>query len=575
MKGYELEQKKQKIFDNLAYHNKVGIYCRVSTQDQAREGFSLEEQEERLRALCKYKGYEIVDVYIDAGISAKDTNRPEFQRMMNDVKAKKINRILSLKLDRCTRSIMDLEHLVRFLEENDCSLECAYEEINTSNANGRFFVRMLTILAQLEIERTSERTMIGLAGALKAKHYPGKTPIGYKKVNKILEIDDEEAPIIKRIFDEYINGMSACKIAKVFTKENVLNRSWGSTTIDRILDNKIYKGEFEAFKTIDDKENKIIYDMAPKIITNEIWEEMLKAKEKNTHNHYVKHLYLFKKKVYCPKCNTQLSCVCGTSKNKEKYLYYKCSKCKKNIVNENILEQKFMFKMNDLLDYLSIVDNQFIIVSNKDYDNKINDINNKLDILNKQEENSKIMLLNKEISVNDLKTTLEKIEQDKLKLKNNLSDYLERCSKLITINNDNFYNSNIDTNNKLISYYVGNNNLWYQLDKESKFKIINKYIDYVNFNILDNNEISINKVKLKENNIMNISNFRIDIFKEIYSLDNTNFIKDIINNIDIDTINNNFLKYYNLDIKVYNTKSIEVTNPLNYIVCTKKEAISN
>lgn len=575
MKGYELEQKKQKIFDNLVYHNKVGIYCRVSTQDQAREGFSLEEQEERLRALCKYKGYEIVDVYIDAGISAKDTNRPEFQRMMNDVKAKKINRILSLKLDRCTRSIMDLEHLVTFLEENDCSLECAYEEINTSNANGRFFVRMLTILAQLEIERTSERTMIGLAGALKAKHYPGKTPIGYKKVNKILEIDDEEAPIIKRIFDEYINGMSACKIAKVFTKENVLNRSWGSTTIDRILDNKIYKGEFEAFKTIDDKENKIIYDMAPKIITNEMWEEMLKAKEKNTHNHYVKHLYLFKKKVYCPKCNTQLSCVCGTSKNKEKYLYYKCSKCKKNIVNENILEQKFMFKMNDLLDYLSIVDNQFIIVSNKDYDNKINDINNKLNILNKQEENSKIMLLNKEISVNDLKTTLEKIEQDKLELKNNLSDYLERCSKLITINNDNFYNSNINTDNKLISYYVGNNNLWYQLDKESKFKIINKYIDYISFSILDNNEISINKIKLKESNIMNISNFRIDIFKEIYSLDDTSFIKDIVDNIDIDTINSNFLNYYNLDIKVYNTKSIEVTNPLNYIVCTKKEAILN
>ena len=185
------------------------------------------------------------------------------------------------------------------------------------------------------------------------------------------------------------------------------------------------------------------------------------------------------------------------------------------------------------------------------------------------------MLLNKEISVNDLKTTLEKIEQDKLELKNNLSDYLERCSKLITINNDNFYNSNIDTNNKLISYYVGNNNLWYQLDKESKFKIINKYIDYISFNILDNNEISINKIKLKENNIMNISNFRIEIFKEIYSLDDTSFIKNIIDNIDIDTINNNFLNYYNLDIKVYNTKSIEVTNPLNYIVCTKKEAILN
>ena len=183
------------------------------------------------------------------------------------------------------------------------------------------------------------------------------------------------------------------------------------------------------------------------------------------------------------------------------------------------------------------------------------------------------MLLNKEISVNDLKTTLEKIEQDKLELKNNLSDYLERCSKLITINNDNFYNSNIDTNNRLISYYVGNNNLWYKLDKESKFKIINKYIDHISFNILDNNEISINKIKLKENNIMNINNFRIDIFKEIYSLEDNNFIENIINSVDVDTINSNFLNYYNLDVKVYNTKSIEVINPLNYIVCTKKEVV--
>ena len=193
MKVFELEQKKQQVFENVVYHNKVGIYCRVSTQDQAREGFSLEEQEERLKALCTYKGYEVVDIYIDAGISAKDTNRPEFQRMLSDAKTGKINRIVALKLDRCTRSIIDLEHLVRQLEEYNCSLECAYEEINTSNANGRFFVRMLTILAQLEIERTSERTVIGLEGALKAKHYPGRAPIGYKKDEKVLQINEEEA----------------------------------------------------------------------------------------------------------------------------------------------------------------------------------------------------------------------------------------------------------------------------------------------------------------------------------------------------------------------------------------------
>ncbi|MFV0250199.1 MAG: recombinase family protein [Bacilli bacterium] len=76
--------------------------------------------------------------------------------------------MVAYKLDRVTRSIKDLEELVHFLEDNNCSLECAVEEINTSNANGRFFVRMLTVLIQLEIERCSERT----DGALKAKHAP-------------------------------------------------------------------------------------------------------------------------------------------------------------------------------------------------------------------------------------------------------------------------------------------------------------------------------------------------------------------------------------------------------------------
>ena len=90
------ETKKQQLFDNAIYNNKVGLYCRVSSYIQAKEGFSLEEQEERLRALCVYKQYEIIDIYIDAGISAKNTDRPEFQRMIGDVKIGRINRVLAI-----------------------------------------------------------------------------------------------------------------------------------------------------------------------------------------------------------------------------------------------------------------------------------------------------------------------------------------------------------------------------------------------------------------------------------------------------------------------------------------------
>ena len=141
---------------------------RVSTEDQAREGFSLPEQEKRLRAMCEYKNYEIYKVYKDAGISAKTGNkRPAFEELKEDIVNKKCNTIVVLKLDRLTRSVYDWENIMKFLEENNAYLDCANDDINTTNANGRMVARLLTTVSQNEIERTSERTKIGLAGAIK------------------------------------------------------------------------------------------------------------------------------------------------------------------------------------------------------------------------------------------------------------------------------------------------------------------------------------------------------------------------------------------------------------------------
>ena len=99
-------------------NKKAGIYIRVSTEDQAREGFSLGEQEEKLRALCEYKEYEVYKVYCDAGISAKDMeHRPQFIEMLEDMKQGKINYIVAYKLDRVTRSVRDLEELISLLEK--------------------------------------------------------------------------------------------------------------------------------------------------------------------------------------------------------------------------------------------------------------------------------------------------------------------------------------------------------------------------------------------------------------------------------------------------------------------------
>lgn len=221
-----------------------GLYPRVSTEDQSRFGHSLDEQEDRLKKLCEFKDYEIYKIYREEGVSAKNTNRPKFKEMINDMKEGKINKIIVYKLDRLTRSIKDLENICSLLEEYNCSLESVAEEINTDTANGKFFIRMLTILAQLEIERTSERTKFGLIGAAKKGHFSGKTPIGYKKdlKSKKLIIDEIEADVIRIIFKLYLDGDSVCSICKLFNEEDVLNRRWATTTVDKMLSNQRIMG---------------------------------------------------------------------------------------------------------------------------------------------------------------------------------------------------------------------------------------------------------------------------------------------------------------------------------------------
>ena len=115
-----------------------------------------ESLKQRLEAFCKFKGYTIVDYYTDADISAKTGNyRPEFERLKEDIKNKKINTIVALKLDGITRSIYDWKKLMTFLDENNACLDCANDEINTTNANGKMVSRLLMSVSQNEIERTS------------------------------------------------------------------------------------------------------------------------------------------------------------------------------------------------------------------------------------------------------------------------------------------------------------------------------------------------------------------------------------------------------------------------------------
>lgn len=268
---------------------KIGAYIRVSTEDQAREGHSLDEQLDRIKAFCKFKDYKICKVYREDGKSAKDMKgRPEFQKMINDLCNGVIDTICVYKLDRLTRSIKDLEEILILLEEKNCDLVSVTEDINTSNAFGKFFVRLVILLAQLEIEQTRERTIMGLVGTVKQGIPIGKLPLGYKrdennkdpKLRKRAIINEEEAPTVRRIFNLYLKGYSEYSIAKILKEEGNNLMKWKDGAVYQILNNKLYCGDIEHRKTLKDKETIVYEDVVPAIISKEVFNDCQVLMEK-------------------------------------------------------------------------------------------------------------------------------------------------------------------------------------------------------------------------------------------------------------------------------------------------------
>ena len=397
----------------------AGVYIRVSTEDQAREGFSLGEQEEKLLQLCKFKELEVYKVYKDAGISAKDMeHRPQFQEMLKDMKEGKLNYIVAYKLDRITRSVRDLEELISVLEQYNCFLLCDRDDVNTSTANGRFFVRMLTVLSQLEIEIVSERTKFGLNGAIKSGHLPGVLPLGYKKDgNKKTIIDETTKPVIERIFKMYLEGKSFQQISNIFNEEKVLSpKPWKDTTIQKIIDNKIYMGDYEQFKRI--AKNKqvepVIYtDVVAPIISRSMWEECQHQKEKNQRTYTRDRVYLFFQKIKCPKCGRIMKCK-GSGGKKKKYMYYNCEKCHLNY-REDMIEDLLKDFIYDLVEYDMAVKKYFLPILAEHKPTKTEDIDKEIKSLEKQKERIKKAYMSGIVEMEDFSADYKLIE-DKLEI---------------------------------------------------------------------------------------------------------------------------------------------------------------
>ena len=451
---------------------------RVSTEDQAREGFSLPEQKERLESFCKFKGYEIIDYYQDAGISAKTGNhRPEFERLKDNIKAKRINTIVALKLDRITRSIYDWENLMTFLDENDAYLDCVNDEINTTSANGKIISKLLMSVSQNEIERTSEKTKVGLAGAIKCGHIPHIAPLGYKHEDKKLVIYYATKDVIFRIFDLYYNGYSYQKISNLFNEEKVLGKdNWRDSTIQTILKNEIYKGDFIHGKRT--KNSTYYEDVVEPIISKEMWADFQVQKKKNSRSYQRTLTYLYLQKLKCPKCNRILGGKATTKKNGKTYFYYYCNDCKIQ-VKENVINEYFEQFIDELTEYDSVVNQFFLPMIKQKFDEpkeqlekEINNQKSKLERIKKAYINGAFELKEYNEEKHIVEKTIVELEE-----KLNITNYTEELKftpKDILLKRDIDFINKI----KLDKEYQEKTKTWKDYTREEKADLIMRLQQY-------------------------------------------------------------------------------------------------
>ena len=554
----------------------VGLYPRVSTEDQFRNGHSLGEQKERMVKLCDYKNYEVYKVYEDAGISAKDMNRPAFQEMIQDIKDGKINKIIVYKLDRLTRSIKDLEEICTFLEENNCSLESMCEDINTSTANGKFFIRMLTILAQLEIERTSERTKFGMIGAVKKGHFVGRAPIGYDKQDKKLVVNDIESEVIRRIFDLYIKGMAANAITKLLNEEKVLNRKWIPTLVDRILSNEIYIGNYVHRKTISVEESQTFIGVAPAIIEEEVFNIAQVQKQKNLKNYKRKQTYIFMQSIKCPKCDTIMGGCSSKSHTGEKHCYYQCAKCNTRISEKKIEKQMINF-LDDMLDFFLLIDNTYKPYLYQDTESELKKCNKIIDKLEIKEKRIKKAFVDGIVEEVELKDELDFIKNQKKMTEEKIKDLSIKESSEDHKNEMRLiYNLKQLEQIKYKSYHVRKNKLWDKLPKEQKQELVFKYIDNISIEIDKKKNVSIKKININKKEIKNIGYmFRENCFDLVINSNDKNLVlSNYKSKEDIESYIKSLSEFYKIKQINFNSINLEEFNKDNsllQIIPNKKE----
>ena len=453
----------------------------------------MREQEERLKEFCKFKRYNIYKVYQDAGISAKNDKRPAYQEMIEDVKKGNINVIVALKLDRLTRSVYDIEKLMKFVNDYECDIDCMADESNTTTSNGRMVMRIMTSVSQNEIEKCSERTKFGMAGAIKNGHIPNRTGLGFKRKNKKLVPDPLTKDIIVRIFDLYLEGKSHQAIANIYNKEKVLGKTnWYDSTIQKILSNELYKGDYVNGKRT--KHPTYYENVIEPIVSKEKWESCQYQKLRNARHYERTATYLFTNKLKCSKCSNFLGGHATTKTNGKKYYYYKCNTCK-TYFNEIDIEKELKAFMLELAKQDDLINNYYTPFIKSKLEDKTEDYKKEIKDLDKQLDRIKTAYIKGVVKLEDFDKEIKYIEYQKSDLEKRQKEQKQYDNLSFTLND-----LLIIQDMQEIEFYTNPDvlNNWSNKSKEDKQKIIGKYIDNITIE-KKNNKFEISNIEFRKN----------------------------------------------------------------------------
>ena len=302
---------------------RVFLYVRVSTQEQAKEGYSIDEQIDRLKDYARAKGWIVVNVYVDGGYSGSNTNRPALKDMIKDVEAKKGDCVIVYKLDRLSRSQKDtLELIEDYFLTNNVDFVSMTENFDTSTPFGKAMIGILSVFAQLEREQIKERMSMGREGRAKEGkfHGGGFAPIGYDYVDGELKINEYEAMQIREIHKLYQEGKGFRTIWKIFDEKGYTQKNgvWHVSRIKGCMVNDIYIGNIHYNNQVYKGEHEPIIDEETFNKSLALYNSMDYSKHKNQgKSSYLAGL------IYCKQCTARYGLTIGKYKDTH-YRYYAC-----------------------------------------------------------------------------------------------------------------------------------------------------------------------------------------------------------------------------------------------------------